>query len=136
MSTRFAQIAVLLLLAAAFAGCDSLSGVVTTGPVAQSVAEMNARMSSGVSLASVEVVSSRISTYGAEHPGGSLRAPDAQVWAVVLSGAFPYGSCQITIPGFGSPAATAAKPCPQPALRERVLLDGKSGRVIEVIPGG
>jgi hypothetical protein len=136
MNMRVGRIAVLLLAAAALAGCDSLSGVVTTGPVAQSVAETNARMSSGVSLASVEVVSSRLSTYGAEQPGGSLRAPDAQVWAVVLSGAFPYGSCLITIPGFGSPAPTPAKPCPAPALRERVLLDANSGRVIVVIPGG
>jgi hypothetical protein len=54
----------------------------------------------------------------------------------VLSGAFPYGSCAITIPIFGSPAPTPGRPCPSPAFRERVLLDAKSGLLIEVIPGG
>lgn len=115
-------------------GCGGVGDVVRVGPISQSVAETNARMSSGVSFAAVTVVSSRLSTYGQERPGRSLLAPDAQVWVVILSGSFPYGSCRIQLPGLGS--APPASPCPTPTSRERVLLDARSGKVIEVVPGG
>ena len=86
-----------------------------------------------MSLAPVQVVSSRLSTYGAEHPGGTLATRDLPVWAVTLGGAFPYASCLIV--AFPSPGATF-RPCPSPAPRERVLVDARTGHVVEVIPGG
>jgi hypothetical protein len=121
------------VVALAGGACDAVGDVVTTGPIAQKVAEDTARFSSGVSLASVEVVLSRLSTYGAERPGGRLAPPDRQVWAVILSGAFPYGSCTINILGSPAPRGT---PCPAPAPRQRVLVDARSGQVIESILGG
>jgi hypothetical protein len=135
---RIGLLFVLVALVASVAACDTVGDVVngvvsSPAPIAQSYAEDLARLSSGMSVAPVAVVSSRLSTYGAEHPGGTLAARDLPVWAVILSGAFPYASCLIVV--FPSPGATF-RPCPSPAARERVLLNGRTGLVIEVIPGG
>lgn len=108
--------------------------VVSVGPIDRSLAETYARLGSGVSFAPVDVVDSRLSTYGAERPRGSLRAADVQVWVVVLSGSFPISGCKIDVSLFGS--APPASPCPTPAARERVLIDAGNGEVIELIPGG
>lgn len=108
--------------------------VVSVGPIDRSLAETYARLGSGVSFAPVDVVDSRLSTYGAERPRGSLRAAHVQVWVVVLSGSFPISGCKIHVNPFGS--APPASPCPTPAARERVLIDAGNGEVIELIPGG
>ena len=126
-------VAAWLVLAAATASCDALGDVVTTGPIAQRVAEDNARFASGMSMAAVEVVASRLSTYGVERPGGRAAAPEREVWVVTLSGAFPYGSCLIVL--FPSPSVRAA-PCPTPATRQRILVDARNGQVIDrILPG-
>jgi hypothetical protein len=119
-------------------GCSAAVDVVNTvvsspAPIARSYAEDMARLSSGVSVAPVDVVSSRLSTYGAERPGGRLAAADRPVWAVVLSGLFPASSCMVTL--FPSPGATP-RSCPSAAPRERVLVDARTALVIEVISGG
>jgi hypothetical protein len=117
------------------AGCGiEIGPLVSVGPIDRSLAETYARFGSGVSLAAIDVVDARLSTYGAERPGGSLRASDAQVWVVTLSGSFPIGGCRIDIGLLGS--APPATPCPTPAAWERVLVDAGNGDVIEVIPGG
>jgi predicted small secreted protein len=126
-----------LLATLLLAACDT---IVTRGPITQSVAETNARRSSGASVAPVAVVSARLSTYGAERPGGRDRDPSAQVWAVVLSGAFPAASCGTPKPvptnSFGIGGFPGLANCPPPFPRERVLIDALSGATIEVIQGG
>jgi len=130
-----------VIAALAFAACDAISaGIVTRAPIAQNLAEDYARLSSGASVAPVAVVSSRLSTDGAERPGGRSRQPDAQVWAVVLTGAFPAASCgtpkALPTNSFGMGGFPGLANCPPPATRERVLIDAFSGQGIEVIPGG
>lgn len=66
----------------------------------------------------VKVLSTRLSTYGAE-AGGGLAAADAPVWTVVLSGSFPPFSC--------GPMTAAPHPCPQPATSALILLDARTG---------
>jgi hypothetical protein len=128
----------------AVSGCSQVMSVVETGPISQKLAEDYARLGAGASVQSIEVVSSRLSTYGVERPGGLSADAAAQVWAVVLSGAFPYGSCDI---GFnlgsfnlfasGPPKPQPTfKPCNPPAMRERILVDARNGHIIErIVPG-
>ena len=126
------------LLALAVAGCSAIGDAIPKGgPIAQSLAEDYARLASGISVAPVAVVSSRLSTYGAERPGGTAAGPGDQVWAVILSGMFPVASCFVQVPVFNLNATPPpANPCPAPSARERVLVDANSGKVLEVIPGG
>jgi hypothetical protein len=116
------------------AGCDTGIVKVSRGPIDQSLAETYARVSSGISMAGVDVVGSRLSTYGAEHPGGGLATADTQVWVVTLSGLFPLSSCKIEFPW--TSGEVPATPCPTPNVTERVVLDAGDGEVIVVLPGG
>ena len=139
---RFGGHVVLVLGVVAVAG--ACSGVVQVRhEVDQRLAEDYARMASGVSVEPVEVVGSRQSTYGAERPGGTKVAPDTAVWVVTLSGRFPTGSCLLSFPIFDFPSLGATptprpsvKPCPTPSSRERVLVNAKTGEVIDTLPGG
>jgi hypothetical protein len=71
----------------------------------------------------VTVVSTKLSTYGAEAGGGSFVDPDTPVWAVLLSGSFGFPSCGgITL---------TPHPCPSPATSELVLIDARTGTFIE-----
>jgi hypothetical protein len=79
------------------------------------------------------VVGSRLSTYGAEQPEGTLASPDTQVWVVTLSGRFPLASCKIEFPW--TSGEVPATPCPTPNVIERVVLDARDGKVIVVLPG-
>jgi hypothetical protein len=125
------------------AGCSGI--VQVRHEVDQRSAEDYARMASGVSVEPVEVVGSRQSTYGLEHPGGAKADAKTAVWVVTLSGRFPVGSCLISFPIFDFPSLGATPtptprstptPCPTPSARERVLVDAKTGEVIETLPGG
>jgi hypothetical protein len=119
-------------IVASLTACNLVAVVVTMGPISQQTAEDTARFSSGVSVAPVAVVFSRLSTYGAEHPGGSLAAPEGAVWAVTLSGGFfPESSCTAIL-GFASPSLSDP-PCRPPSPPERVLVDAWSGHVIEIV---
>jgi hypothetical protein len=139
---RFGGHVVLVLGVVAVAG--ACSGVVQVPhEVDQRLAEDYARMASGVSVEPVEVVGSRQSTYGAERPGGTKVAPDTAVWVVTLSGRFPTGSCLLSFPIFDFPSLGATptprpsvNPCPTPSARERVLVNAKTGEVIDTLPGG
>jgi hypothetical protein len=146
LCASIAEWAIVLVLGGAtlaLSGCAQLiSAIPEGGPIPKNLAEDYARLSSGASVAAVEVVSSQLSTYGIERPGGTAAAPDTKVWAVVLKGAFPYGSC--SFPGLGmtfwsqSPALVPTVPpvpCPAPALRQRILLNARNGQFIErIIP--
>jgi hypothetical protein len=140
--TRPAVRLVLGLASVAIAG--ACSGVVQVRhEVDQHLAEDYARMASGVSVEPVEVVGSRQSTYGLERPGGTKAAVDTAVWVVTLSGRFPVGSCLVSFPVFDFPSLGATptpkpsvKPCPTPSAKERVLVDAKTGEVLDTLPGG
>lgn len=71
----------------------------------------------------VTVVSTKLSTYGAEVRTGSLADSNTPVWAVLLSGSFRYPSC--------GPATATPHPCPSPATSELVLIDARTGAFIE-----
>jgi hypothetical protein len=128
------------LLALTVAGCSAVADALPKGgPIAQNMAEDYARMASGVAVTPVAVVSSRLSTYGAERPSGRAAKADAKVWVVVLSGMFfPEASCFVALPvyNFGASPTPVPRPCPSPAGRERVILDANWGTLLEVIPGG
>jgi hypothetical protein len=139
-------IAFVVVTTLAVSGCSQVMSVVDTGPISQKLAEDYARLGAGASVQSIEVVSSRLTTYGVERPGGHATDPATQVWAVILSGAFPYGSCDIgaglgqyfgSFDPFGSPRPQPTfKPCNPPAMRERILVDARNGHIIErIVPG-
>src|SRR5689334_5129706 len=88
------------LLAFSVAGCSAVADALPKGgPIAQNMAEDYARMASGASGAPVAVVSSRLSTYGAERPSGRAAKSETKVWVVVLSGMFfPEASCFVALP--------------------------------------
>jgi len=68
------------------------------------------------------VVSTTLSTYGAEACDGTMAAPGTLVWAVHLSGSFAF-SC--------GPATTTPQSCPPPATTELILIDAETGAFIE-----
>jgi len=70
----------------------------------------------------VKVVSTRLSTYGAE-ANGTIVPADTPVWVVVLSGAFQLPSC--------GPMTATPHPCPSPATSARALVDARSGAFIQ-----
>jgi len=71
----------------------------------------------------VKVVSTKLSTYGAQAEGGSLRGPGSPVWAVLLSGSFGFPSC--------GPMTATPHPCPSPATSALILIDAQTGAFIE-----
>jgi len=95
---------------------------ISPGPVSAQAAVSTAvgQVSSAIP---VTVISTKLSTYGAEAGGGSFVDADTPVWAVLLSGSFGFPSC-------GPPTATP-HPCPAPATSELVLIDARTGAFIE-----
>jgi hypothetical protein len=73
----------------------------------------------------VTVLSTKLSTYGAEAPDGSMVAENNPVWAVRLSGSFQWPSC--------GPATAIPHPCPSPATTELILIDARTGAFIEAM---
>jgi hypothetical protein len=71
----------------------------------------------------VTVVSTTLSTYGANSGGGAVAGADTPVWAVLLSGSFGFPSC--------GPITPTPHPCPSPATSELVLIDARTGAFIE-----
>jgi hypothetical protein len=71
----------------------------------------------------VKVVSTRLSTYGAEAHGGAAVDPNTQVWAVLLSGAFGPLAC-------GTPAPSP-QACSGIATSALVLIDARTGTFIQ-----
>jgi uncharacterized protein YceK len=69
------------------------------------------------------VVSVELTTYGAKANGGSVVDPSTQVWAVLLSGTFPFASCGGYTP--------TPHPCPSPAASELILIDAHTGAFIQ-----
>ena len=135
-------IAAVIVATIALSGCAGVvHAVPDRGPMSAAMAEDYARLAAGASVATIEVLSSRLSTYGAERPGGTAATPDTAVWSITLKGALPYASCAFNLgPGTSSGLGTTkaeptAAPCPPPALRQRILLHARDGRVIErVVP--
>lgn len=131
---------VLVLLVVALAACASpspsasvalptgaLSAVPTVSAVpSESLALISAAAAEEAAVAQsgpgVTLVSARLSKYGAEAGGGLVVAADTPVWAVLLSGSFPF-SC--------GPYAPAPHSCPPPATTELVLIDARTGAFIE-----
>ena len=70
----------------------------------------------------VKVVSTHLSTYGAEANGAIVPAA-TPVWVVVLSGVFQPPSC--------GPMTATPHPCPSPATTAQVLVDAQSGAFIQ-----
>ena len=103
----------LLLIAALLVGCSPL--------ISADLARATALSEAGGT--NVKVVSVELSTYGAKAGNSELADPNAQVWAVLLSGTFPPASC-------GAYTATP-HPCPPPAVSELVLIDARSGGFIQ-----
>jgi hypothetical protein len=71
----------------------------------------------------VTVLSTTLSTYGAEAGGGSMVDASTPVWAVRLSGSFQWPSC--------GPMTATPHPCPSPATSELILIDARTGAFIE-----
>jgi hypothetical protein len=71
----------------------------------------------------VTVLSTKLSTYGAEAGAGSMVAANTLVWAVRLSGSFQWPSC--------GPMTATPHPCPSPATSELILIDARTGAFIE-----
>ena len=71
----------------------------------------------------VTVVSTTLSTFGAEPDGGPIVDAATPVWAVLLSGSFGFPSC--------GPMTVTPHPCPSPATSELVLIDARTGAFIE-----
>jgi hypothetical protein len=108
------------------AGCELPQGIVTDDyTVPQTQAEDAARLSAGMSVAPITVISARLTTYGEARPGGTAKPPDHPVWVVTLGGAFPDQSCT-PISFTASP-----RPCRSPAARKVMVLDARNAQVLE-----
>jgi hypothetical protein len=98
-----------------------------TGPAPSPItADAAASMAIGQAAGStipVTVLSTKLSTYGAEAGGGSMVDADTPVWAVRLSGSFHWPSC--------GPMTATPHPCPSPATSELILIDARTGAFIE-----
>ena len=113
---RFALLIVIIL---GGAGC---------GTPGSSQSSISAAAASDVAVAQfgggpdVKVVSTHLSTYGAE-ANGAIIAAATPVWVVVLSGVFQPPSC--------GPMTATPHPCPSPATTAQVLVDARSGAFIQ-----
>jgi hypothetical protein len=122
--------AILLLAVIVAAACarqtPSLSPVSAPSPstVSAQAAALTA-ISNASSTIPVTVVSTTLSTYGAEAPGGSMVAANTLIWAGRLSGSFQWPSC--------GPMTASPHPCPSPATSELVLVDARTGAFVEGI---
>jgi hypothetical protein len=94
-----------------------------------SPASISAAAASAVAVAQVgggqdvKVVSTGLSTYGAEAHGGAAVDPSTQVWAVMLSGTFGPLAC-------GTPAPSP-QACGGIATSALVLIDARTGAFIQ-----
>jgi hypothetical protein len=70
----------------------------------------------------VTVISTKLSTYGANAGGGLVADPDTPVWAVTVSGSFPT-SC--------GPYSATPHPCPSPLTSELILIDARTGAFLQ-----
>ena len=106
----------ILILGAAIAGCGPGFGGITRAD-AVAAAQHAVPDSTGVVSATVGPIS--------EFETGQQIVPGStRVWAVTLSGQFPF-SCG------PAPAPSTTKECPAPATSETVLLDFRTGEFIE-----
>jgi hypothetical protein len=116
------RLALVIAVVLAIAGCA------TPGP---SPASLSAAAAGAVAVAQVgggqdiKVVSTRLSTYGAEAHGGAAVDPSTQVWAVMLSGTFGQLAC-------GTPAPSP-QACGGTATNALVLIDARTGAFIQSI---
>ena len=127
----------LIFAALVLAGCVNTGPAVTPGSSAAAVTmspgpgTISSAAAERVALAqygpSVTVVSTKLSDYGSV-AGGGLVVPSATlVWAVLLSGTFPFSCGQVT---------ATPHPCPAPATSAVVLVDAHTGAFVEgEIPG-
>ena len=95
----------------------------------QSLTPISAEAATSVALAQsgggpdAKVVSTRLSTYGAEAEGGATMAAETPVWVVVLSGVFHFPSC--------GPMTATPHPCLSPATSAQILVDARTGAFIQ-----
>ena len=75
------------------------------------------------SSTTVKIVSTRLSTYGADAAGGAIADAHTPVWAVLLSGTFQPPSC--------GPMTATPHPCPAPATSALVLIDARTGTFLQ-----
>jgi hypothetical protein len=116
------RLALVIAVVLAIAGCA------TPG---SSPASLSAAAAGAVAVAQVgggqdiKVVSTRLSTYGAEAHGGAAVDPSTQVWAVMLSGTFGQLAC-------GTPAPSPLA-CGGTATTALVLIDARTGAFIRAM---
>lgn len=114
------RLALIVAVVFAMAGCSS--------PVA-SPSSISAAAAGAVAVAQVgggqdiKIVSTRLSTYGAEAHGGAAVDATTQVWAVLLSGTFGPLAC-------GTPAPSP-QACAGTATSALVLIDASTGAFIQ-----
>jgi hypothetical protein len=111
---------VLLVAVLIAAACGGQTSVPTS--ISADVASATAIAQMG-SAATVKILSTRLSTYGAEAGGGSVADPSTPVWAVRLSGSFQPPSC--------GPMTATPHPCPSPATSALILIDATTGAFIQ-----
>ena len=114
---RASILLVTILIAAACAGRPSPSTAISA-----EAASATAIQQVG-SLSTAKVLSTRLSTYGAEAGGGQVVDGNTAVWAVLLSGTFGPPSC--------GPMTATPHPCPSPATTALVLIDARTGAFIQ-----
>lgn len=114
---RASVLLVAVLIAAACGGQTSSSSTVSADSAsATAIAESG-------STIPVNVLSTRLSTYGAEAGGGLMVDASTPVWAVRLSGSFQPPSC--------GPVTASPHPCPAPATSALILIDARTGAFIQ-----
>jgi hypothetical protein len=114
---RTSVLVVVVMIAAACGGqASSPTSISAEAASATAIAQMG-------SATTVKVVSTRLSTYGAEAGGGSIVDATTPVWAVRLSGSFQPPSC--------GPMTATPHPCPSPATSALILIDARTGAFIQ-----
>ena len=91
--------------------------------ISMAVAEQLALDAAGGTAPPPSVASVALSSYGAQAAIGKGDAFDP-VWAIVVDGSFPSGSC--------GGITASPHPCPSPATSALVLIDAHTGVVIEI----
>lgn len=99
-------------------GCG---GGAPSGTAISAEAATAAAVANAPSSIPVTVLSTKLSTYGADARGGLVADADTPVWAVTVSGSFPT-PC--------GPYTSTPRECP-PATTELILIDARTGAFLQ-----
>lgn len=109
-----------LVIAAGLSACG-MSSTPSPSPISPAAAEATALAQYGRGP-NITVVSTRLSTYGAEAGGGAVAAATKRVWVVTLSG--------IVMTACGTPPPKS-QPCSTDVTSAEVLIDADSGAFLQ-----